>query len=183
VPPEAKVLFKKYQEEIHSICHDTYLAVNAMVGMRIIKQSKDEANARKVIQDIESSGYKLSSDEKLKIKYYLTSLVNNEKIKLVDSLNRRYKQNIDVELFTTYLSDQEDLLDRPNELKIYDRFMRVDISVPDGGKYDRVTVTEIEPYASGIYGYDTIGKCMRSENNNDFININQYNLYKIVSSF
>lgn len=183
VPPEAKILFKKYQEDIHKICHDTYIAVNAMVGMRMVKQKKDETNAMKVIHAIESSGYTVSSDEKLKIKYYLTSLVNNEKVKLVDSLNHRYKQNIDAELFTTYLSDQVDLLDHPDDLKIYDRFMRVDISAPDNGKYDRVTVTEIEPYASGIYGYDTIGKCMRSENNNEFININQYNLYKIISSF
>jgi len=63
--------------------------------------------------------------------------------------------------------------------------MRVDMALPDtdeSGIYDKITVTEIEPLASGIYLYKTIGACMKDDDMNTFDNIVKYNLYSIIST-
>jgi len=60
--------------------------------------------------------------------------------------------------------------------------MRIDMAIPDNNIYNKMTITEIEPFASGIYMYKTIGACLENDELNTFDNITKYNLYKIISS-
>lgn len=152
----------------------------------------------------------LTDHEYLRIRYILTGLVNATKETLISELNATYNKSYDVRAFTRRIVDYTDPLDRMRDsiaysydnsqdkskdlaeilealknIKIYDRFMRVDMALPDiqqSGIYDRITVTEIEPLASGIYMYKTIGACMKDDDMNTFDNIVKYNLYSIIST-
>ena len=108
-----------------------------------------------------------------------------------------------LESVSTEPFDSNKFIEAASNIKIHDRFMRVDMALPDNGSidiksgktkkstkstskksssYDKITVTEIEPLASGIYLYKTIGACLRDDEMNTFDNIVKYNLYSIISS-
>ena len=134
---------------------------------------------------------------------------------MINELNTTYGKSYDDGKFTRRIIDYPDPLDKISDIvaysqkntksddlselhkalsdiKIYDRFMRVDMALPDDDDdddqsaesqvYDKMTVTEIEPLASGIYLYKTIGACMKDDDMNTFDNIIKYNLYSIIST-
>jgi len=214
VTPEIKEIIEKYREEITLTCLKTYYFTNALIDMRLQKLKNDEDETKKILDDlkqtIESDDRytRLSEFEYLRIRYILTGLVNTTKENLIDELNNTYNKNYDVGLFTRKVVDYVDPFDKLRDIvayslknanqedqseihkalkdiKIYDRFMRVDMALPDTddqGVYDKITVTEIEPLASGIYMYKTIGACMKDDDMNTFDNIVKYNLYSIIST-
>ena len=214
VSPEIKEVVEKYKDDIALTCLKTYYFTNALIGMRVQKLENDEKETDKLLTDlretIESDDRyaNLSDHEYLRIRYILTGLVNTVKEKLIAELNTTYDKNYDVGVFTRRIVDYPDPLERLKEIvaysyknshnrdlteihqalkdiKIYDRFMRVDMALPDieeSSVYDKITVTEIEPLASGIYLYKTIGACMKDDDMNTFDNIVKYNLYSIIST-
>ena len=214
VTPEIRSLIEKYRDDISLTCLKAYYFMNALISMRIEKLKHDESEAEKLIDDIKhkidsDERFESLSDHELKrIRYILTGLVNTAKESLISELNSTYEKSNDVGLFTRRVVDYPDPLDKLRDvvaysyknshsrdlteiqkalkdIKIYDRFMRVDMALPDidqSGVYDRITVTEIEPLASGIYMYKTIGACMKDDDMNTFDNIVKYNLYSIIST-
>jgi hypothetical protein len=214
VSPDVKEVIEKYKNEIEETCLKTYYYTNALINMRVQKLENDTREAEEIMADLhqtiegDSRYTQLSDHEYARIKYILTGLVNTVKEELIDSLNTIYNKSYDVGKFTRRVVDYPDPLDKVKELlayryksdkvqdldklekimsdiKIYDRFMRVDMALPDideSSVYDKITVTEIEPLASGIYLYKTIGACMKDDDMNTFDNIVKYNLYSIIST-
>jgi hypothetical protein len=188
IPDEAKELLIMYEDEIKKICKKTFLCMNSLVNMRITKLNNDTKYANKIINDL-SNSTNISLKNKNKIKYILNGLVNSEKYKLINDINQKYHKNYDAELFTKRTSEYNDIIN--TNFPILDRFMRIDMAFPDGNKYDKLTITEIEPFASGIYLYATVGKCLleqqeqqaqqaqqeqQQDNVNDFDDIVKYPL-------
>jgi hypothetical protein len=214
ISPEIKEVVEKYKDDIALSCLKTYYFTNALVGMRHEKLINDEAETETLIEDLKQTIQSderyadLSDHEYLRIRYILTGLVNTVKESLITELNSTYEKSYDVGRFTRRIVDYPDPLEKLKDIvaysyknshsrdlteihgalkdiKIYDRFMRVDMALPDtdeSGIYDKITVTEIEPLASGIYLYKTIGACMQDDEMNTFDNIVKYNLYSIIST-
>jgi hypothetical protein len=200
VDPEIRNIIERYRDMIEETCIKTYYYTNALISMRVAKLENDEKEAEVIINDLKNA--KLDEPEYLRIRYILTGLVNSIKRDLISDLNKKYTKSYDVGKFTRRVVDYPDPIENISELlaydmnmekftelmqsiKIYDRFMRVDMALPDideSGIYDRITVTEIEPLASGIYLYKTIGPCMKDDDMNTFDNIVKYNLHSIISS-
>lgn len=203
VSPDIAKMVVEYRNMFEEVCLKTYYYTNALIGMRVEKLQNDTHEAQKILDDLKNAIYNdptypaMSDTEYLRIKYILTGLVNAVKYDLITYLNTTYDKDYDSDLFTKLVVDYPDPLDsaatKPfdankfieaaSDIKIYDRFMRVDMALPEkSGVYDRVTVTEIEPLASGIYLYKTIGGCLKDDEMNTFDNIVKYNLYSIISS-
>lgn len=194
IPDNIKQMVKKYKKEMEIVCKKTFYCMNSLIHMRIQKLEKDEEAIGDVMDVI--SGASLSIHDKKVIRYVLNGLVNSEKIKILNTIDKKYNKKIGqplIDVLTKPINNYVDMLDTnnnsehtditiPKNFKIYDRFMRVDMALPDGKKYNKITVTEIEPFASGIYMYKTIGPCMRNDDYNKFDNITMYNLYKIIST-
>jgi hypothetical protein len=188
---EIKRLVKQYSEELRATAKKAYYRINALIGLRLKKLEQDETEIKKIIKKIKYANPQITSTEIQNMRYILLGLVNSEKIKLIDKLNKDYKLNISSDNLTKTVNSYADKVDNVNKVDkanendkmpiIYDRFMRIDMALPDNNNYDRVTITEIEPFASGIYLYSTIGKCMINDDLNTFENITVYNLHKIIS--
>jgi len=181
IPIEIKQIVKKYKKEMEDVCRKTFYCMNAMINMRLRKLETDE-DAIKDLMDL-ISGSNISDHDKKTIRYVLNGLVNSEKAKMFDIIRKKYNKTIPqplIDILTKPINDYVDPLDK--NFKIYDRFMRIDMALPDGKKYNKITVTEIEPFASGIYLYKTVGPCMIKDDMNEFSNITMYNLYKIIST-
>lgn len=210
VPSDIKKIINKYKKEIEEVCMKVYYYMNALIAMRVAKLENDTIEAKKIIDELKNNNSaNLTDPELLRIKYILTGIINIPKVDLITSLNNTYSKSYDVEKLTRDIVDYPDPFDQINEIvaydykskesridtnnfsdimsniKIYDRFMRVDMALPDTdqyGVYNKITVTEIEPLASGIYLYKTIGPCMKDDDLNTFDNIVKYNLHSIISS-
>lgn len=182
IPDDIKNIVEQYKDDMKALCNKAYYCINALINMRIEKLHNDEKNSILLLNDLNMSGAKLTNHDEKKIKYILTGLVNSEKIKLINLINHKYSKTYDYSKYTKRIVDYPDPLDNDSNFKIYDRFMRIDIALPDNNKYTHLTVTEIEPFASGIYMYKTVGGCMKSNDLNIFDDIVTYNLYRILST-
>lgn len=182
VSDDIRLIVETYRNDIYEICEKGYNSINALTNMRITKLKFDEKYVSNLFDDLKKSNINLSNDEKMEIKYILTGLVNSEKIKLINEINDKYNKNYDYNPIIKKINDYDDPIENKTDYKIYDRFMRIDMAVPDNNIYNKMTITEIEPFASGIYMYKTIGPCLKNNNLNKFDNITKYNLYNIISS-
>lgn len=182
VSDDVKTVIENYKDEIRNLCKKAFYCINALTCMRIEKLKNDEAYVKYIINDLEKSGRDLTELDRRRVRYILTGLVNSEKNKLIDHINYRYDKKYDHTEVTKTINDYPDPIPQKVSYKIYDRLMRIDMALPDRGKYKKMTVTEIEPFASGIYVYKTIGACLKDDELNAFDNITKYNLYKIISS-
>lgn len=186
VPDDVKEIIKKYKKEMDHVCKKTFYCMNALIHMRLQKLEQDEHGIGDIMDMMNNSN--ISVHDKKVIRYVLNGLVNSEKIKMFNTMYKKYNKKISQHLIDTLtkpINDYADPLDNctlNKEIKIYDRFMRVDMALPDNRKYNKITVTEIEPFASGIYLYKTVGPCMVDDTINKFDNITMYNLYKIIST-
>jgi hypothetical protein len=167
----------KYLKNIEDLCTKAFYLMNNLVNMRIHKLNNDKHNTIQLVNDIKKS-HQIDINIDKKIEYILTSLINSEKKKLINVLNKKYDKKYKHNVFTMNVVDYPE----PDEYKIYDRFMRIDMALPDGHNYKKMTITEIEPFASGIYLNSTIKKCMKDDWHNEFNSIVQYNLHKIIST-
>lgn len=223
VSSEVAEMVTEYKDKFEETCLKTYYYTNALINMRLAKLDHETKEAESIIEDLKQTIQNdtvyptMSESEYARIKYILTGLVNTVKHDLITQLNTTYDKEYDVSSFTRLVVDYPDplesvstepfdsnkFIEAASSIKIHDRFMRVDMALPDNGSidiksgktkkstkstnkknssYDKITVTEIEPLASGIYLYKTIGACLRDDEMNTFDNIVKYNLYSIISS-
>lgn len=186
---EIKTLLDTYGDELKSVAKKAYYCINSLIDMRLQKLKIDESETKKLLYKLKCNHIKLSDSEINEIRCVLIGLVNSEKIKVINELNQKYNTELSPTIFIKSVNDYYDpicvdRLSNDNDYysgKIYDKFMRIDMALPDGVNYDRVTITEIEPFASGIYLYSTVGSCMVNDDLNTFENITAYNLHKIIS--
>ena len=180
---EIKQLLIQHADDLRKTARKAYYRINSLIGMRLKKLEKDEKETKKILQMIRHADPTITQTYIRDIRYILIGLVNSEKIKLINHLNSYYKLNISSDILTNTVNSYASETDETEEkLTIYDRFMRIDMALPDGNKYNQVTVTEIEPFASGIYLYSTVGPCMINDDLNTFENITTYNLHKILGT-
>lgn len=183
IDPILHDLITKHKSEIHLMCKKAFYCMNSLIQMRLDKLEVDTLEANRII-----SSLNIDSREKLRIKYILTGLVNSAKIDMINEINNKYDKNFDAFGLTSNVGDYKDPMDLDkdpidlDEVKIYDIFMRVDLAFPDNSNYNTMTITEIEPLASGIYLPKTVMPCMKSDELNDFNSIVKYNLYHIISN-
>jgi hypothetical protein len=180
ISDDVRLIIETYREDIYEICKKGFNCINALTNMRIDKLKHDETYVRTIFKEL--NNITLSDFEKTRIRYILTGLVNSEKIKLIKELNNKYNKTLDYKPLIKKINDYDDPIEYNKEYKIYDRFMRIDMAIPDNNVYNKITITEIEPFASGIYMYKTIGACLKNNKLNTFDNITKYNLYNIISS-
>lgn len=181
ISPDLQNLLREYKSQIQYTCRTAFYCMNSLIKMRLDKLEHDSQEAEYVI---DAMNININKREKLRIKYILTSLVNSAKYDLIDEINTKYNKTFDVSKFTKNVVDYNDPLKtmHNHNVKIYDTFMRIDLALPDDRDYNRITVTEIEPLASGIYLPKTVVPCMKSNELNDFNSIVKYNLYLILSN-
>lgn len=182
VSDEIRLIIKTYREDIQNICKKAFDSINSLTNMRLDKLKHDENYVKDLFNNFKNSNINIPNTEKTRIRYILTGLVNSEKIKLIKEINEKYNKSYDVEPIIKKINDYTDPIENNSSYKIYDRFMRIDMALPDNNIYTKITITEIEPFASGIYMYKTIGACLKNDELNTFDNITKYNLYKIISS-
>jgi hypothetical protein len=182
VSDDVRLIIEMYRRDIQDICEKAFNSINALTNMRIDKLEHDENYVKDIFNILNNNNSNLTDNEKTRIRYILTGLVNSEKIKLINDLNEKYKLSLDYKPLIKKINDYDDPIENNSNYKIYDRFMRIDMAIPDNNIYNKMTITEIEPFASGIYMYKTIGACLKNDELNTFDNITKYNLYKIISS-
>lgn len=182
VSEDVQLIIKTHRKDINKICEKAFNSINALTNMRIEKLKYDEKYVQDLFNDFSKSNINIDDNEKTRIRYILTGLVNSEKIKLVQKINEKYNKSYTYNTVIKKINDYTDPIENNTEYKIYDRFMRIDMALPDNNMYNKLTITEIEPFASGIYMYKTIGKCLKNDELNTFDNITKYNLYQIISS-
>lgn len=171
-------IIKEHKKHIHDICEKTFDAMNRLVHYRLLKLKYEIDSANFIINNVADSNSKITDADKKAMLHTLLSLSNNRKKILIAYINGNYNKSIDPETFTIPVMDysvKEDIY------PIYDHFMRIDIALPDGDNYDKVTVSNIEVFEDDKIKFKVIKDVVQT-NGNYFNKIYQYILYKIISN-
>jgi hypothetical protein len=171
-------IIKEHKKHIHDICEKTFNAMNRLVHYRLLKLKYEIDSANFIINNVADSNSKITDADKKAMLHTLLSLSNNRKKILIAYINGNYNKSIDPETFTIPIMDysvKEDVY------PIYDHFMRIDIVLPDGSNYDKVTVSNIEAFENDKIKFKIIKDVVQT-NGNSFNKIYQYILYKIISN-
>lgn len=178
---ELKKLLNKHGSDLKKICKKTFDAMNRLIHYRMSKLKYEKDMAEYIAGDVayKSSKYKgsraMTTHDKKTIVYVLTSLVNSRKKMMIDYLNGTYGKMIDDETFTRPVQDYST---KEDEYPVYDHFMRIDIALPDGKKFDKMMVLDVKPFSSERVKYRVIKDCV--DDGSKFKASFQYLLSRIV---
>ena len=175
--PELRNMVNKYKNEIKKVCSDAFKAMNRLIHYRLIKLQHELNAAEYIISEVAHKNNAVTSKDKKSMLFVLTSLVNSRKKALIQYINSTHGKSIDFETFTRPIMDYAV---KEDKYPTYDNFMRIDLALPDGDRFNKVMVLEVEPFASGRLKYDIIDKCLTEKEN--FVTSSQYLMAKIIKS-
>jgi hypothetical protein len=170
-------IIKEHKDDIQKLCKKTFYAMNRLIHYRLLKLKYELDSAKFIISNVEDVDSKINTIDKKAMLYTLLSLSNTRKKILLSYINGKYNKSIDPETFTIPVMDYSV---KEDNYPVYDHFMRIDIALPDGGDYKKVTVSNIEGFGDSRLKFKIIKDVVHTDIT--FDKLYQYILYKIVSN-
>ena len=171
-------MIKEHKDAIQKLCTKTFYAMNRLVHYRLLKLKYELDSAKFIISNVGDMDDKINTIDKKAMLYTLLSLSNTRKKILLSYINGKYNKSIDPETFTIPVMDYSA---KEDNYPIYDHFMRIDIALPDGGDYKKVTISNIDTFGDNRLKFKIIKDVVKTDGHN-FNKVYQYILYKIVSN-
>lgn len=150
---------RKYRDDIERICKEAFRLINHLVMIRAHKLESDNMYIDQILKQIHEKD-ELTDLEKDRIRFTLISLVTARKRTLIKNIREKYQVDIDEERLNMSLIEYHKNHNVPYDKSKSEKYMRIDLALPDYKNYYDITVLEVEPFASGRLHYGIIKDCI-----------------------